>query len=139
MKNGPTLKFLTPLDCLIIKESVLDNAYRLGSVSKSEAIIDIGGGIGDFCLYASGRFPHNDVFVFEPNTVLFLVLKGNISLNKAARIKAFNIAISNGKKLKLYVPKHKTQGSLFTPKTLINHLEQELEVLNRFPSSTTII
>ncbi len=83
------------MDIWSVKETFLDRFYeRFGTVVDAGwNIIDIGGGIGDFSIFAAMKFPENRVFAFEPTPDSFRLLKENLVLNNINNVQAFPDAI----------------------------------------------
>jgi FkbM family methyltransferase len=81
-------------DARIVREMFLDRPYVKGlDLPPSPTVIDIGGYIGDFSLYAS-EYLGARVFVYEPTAENFELLQRNVALNGAAdRISVFNQAV----------------------------------------------
>jgi FkbM family methyltransferase len=91
-------------DARIVREMFLDRPYVKGlDLPPSPTVIDIGGYIGDFSLYAS-QYLGARVFVYEPTAENFELLQRNVDLNDAAdRISAFNQAVGEDGRLTLNV------------------------------------
>jgi hypothetical protein len=56
-------------------------------------VLDIGGGIGDYTLFAACAAPHGKVFAFEPFPGSFALLQENLAANHAGPVQAFAEAI----------------------------------------------
>ena len=91
------LSFLarSAMDVWSLKETFLDRFYeRFGMpVQDGWTILDIGGGIGEFTLFAAHKHPTNTVFAFEPYPESFDLLKANLELNGIDNVKAFAEAV----------------------------------------------
>ncbi len=98
MLNDGT-RFLTRslMDLWIIKETCLDRDYeRIGpTIEDGWTVIDIGAGLGDFCVHVARRFPRARVIGFEPFAQSFELLQHNILLNKLVNIRAYPVAVSS--------------------------------------------
>jgi FkbM family methyltransferase len=83
------------MDIWSAKETFLDRFYeRFGiPVQDGWTIIDIGGGIGDYTIFAAKAFPRNRVFAFEPTPNSFALLQENLRLNGVQNVQAFQEAI----------------------------------------------
>jgi FkbM family methyltransferase len=83
------------MDIWSVKETFLDRFYeRYGCpLQDGWKIIDIGGGIGDFTLFAAKDFSHNQVVAYEPTPQSFALLQDNLSANQASNVHAYNEAI----------------------------------------------
>lgn len=114
-KNNLKFEFKSFLDLLILKETIIDDYYQLKKSIKNnpKTIVDIGGGFGDFSIYAAKMFPDAKILVFEPNPILYKMLLRNITLNEVKNIDAFPTAVSSKKELILDISKEPTQTSIF--------------------------
>jgi FkbM family methyltransferase len=95
-KSGLKLKARGIMDIWSIKETFLDRFYeRFGvGIEDGWTVVDIGGGIGDYTLFAAAAAPHGKVFAFEPFPESFALLQENLAANGAAgRVQAFPEAI----------------------------------------------
>ena len=86
------------MDASIIGEIFLDNCYVRDLVLPEHPIIvDIGGYIGDFALYAAKRLNARKVVVCEPSAENLAILKRNVSNNHYEdRIEVVNKAVTDG-------------------------------------------
>jgi FkbM family methyltransferase len=94
-KSGLRLKARGVMDVWSIKETFLDRFYeRFGAaVEDGWTVVDIGGGIGDYTLFAALANPHGKVYAFEPFPQSFAFLQENVTANRATNIQAFQEAI----------------------------------------------
>lgn len=88
------LKVREPMDIWSVKETFLDRFYeRFGfPIQAGWTIIDIGGGLGDFTIYAARR-PNTRLFAFEPTPDSFALLQENLRLNQIHNVRAFQEAV----------------------------------------------
>jgi len=93
--SGLRFKTRSHVDIRNIKETFLDRIYeRLGAVIGSPwTIIDIGGGIGDFTVYAASRHPDTVTYTFEPNPSAYALLEANLQLNDLSNARLFHKAV----------------------------------------------
>jgi len=93
--DGLIFRVRSAMDVWSLKETFLDRFYeRCGTSIEDEWIImDIGGGIGEFTLFAAQNHPGNTVFAFEPFPESLNLLKENLELNRIANVKAYEDAI----------------------------------------------
>jgi len=95
--RGSDLRFKTRgvMDIWSIKETFLNRFYERFSTKIGDGwtIIDVGGGIGDFTIYAAARSPKNTVYAFEPTPNSFKVLQDNLHLNQIQNAEVFPQAI----------------------------------------------
>lgn len=85
-------------DYAIAHELFLDHQYRYCDevIRKAEnAIIDIGGHLGFFSLYASLLNPRVPIYSFEPHNGNFELLKKNLKENRVKNVTAKNLAVSD--------------------------------------------
>jgi FkbM family methyltransferase len=94
-KSGLKLKARGIMDIWSVKETFIDRFYeRFGvPVEDGWTIVDIGGGIGDYTLFAAVGHPHSKVYAFEPFPESFALLQENVRANGAANVQAFPEAI----------------------------------------------
>jgi FkbM family methyltransferase len=92
-------------DCRIVREIFFDKPYvRHFTLPRNPIIIDIGGYIGDFSIYAVKYLNAGRVIVYEPTAENFEILKQNIENNGYAdRITAVNKAVSDSHEIILNV------------------------------------
>jgi FkbM family methyltransferase len=93
------------LDARIIREIFVEQSYAAHvDLPPDPVVVDIGGYIGDFSLYAVKRLGASRVIVFEPARENFEVLQKNVRLNNyERRIIAVNKAVANNPELTLNV------------------------------------
>jgi FkbM family methyltransferase len=93
----PNLEILvrSAMDVWSVKETFVDQFYtRYGvPVQDGWTVVDIGAGIGDYCLYAAERTPAVTVFAFEPYKESYALLTRNLALNGFENVHAFQKAI----------------------------------------------
>ena len=105
-RNGLSLTIRQNIwDARIIKETFIHKPYvRYFKFHGHPTIVDIGGYIGDFSIYAVKYLNADKVIVYEPTTENFNILKQNIANNAYEnKIKAVAKAVSNSKELILNV------------------------------------
>jgi FkbM family methyltransferase len=93
-------------DARIIREIFVQRPYLRGfsSMPDSPVVVDIGGYIGDFALYAAKRMGARRVVVYEPTSENWAMLNDNIDLNSArGQIEAVNRAVGRDGVLTLNV------------------------------------
>lgn len=113
-KNDITFKTLQLLDPLIIKETIFDDAYVFKTLGNTpQYIIDVGAGLGDFCIWAAKQHPHANILAFEPNSDQFKMLLQNIRINNVNNIRAYNVAIGTKDQYVFYVARYNVRSSIF--------------------------
>lgn len=92
---GLVFRLRSAMDVWSLKETFIDRFYeRFGApVQDGWTIVDIGGGIGEFTLFAAHNHPTNTVIAFEPYTGSFDLLAANLELNGVKNVKAFEEAV----------------------------------------------
>ncbi len=91
------LKMKRPIDALVTKETIGDDAYRLHKLTNAKLIVDVGAAFGDFCIFAAWKFPKAQVLGFEPDQKAYSLLKENIQNNRIINVKIWNLAIGRGR------------------------------------------
>lgn len=92
---GVSFEVRSAMDVWSVKETFIDRFYEVHGCPIGEGwlIIDIGGGIGDFSIFAARRAPTNRVYAFEPFPGSFALLQSNLNRNQVANVQAFQEAI----------------------------------------------
>ena len=97
---GLRFEVRSAMDVWSVKETFVDRFYeRYGClVGDGWVVVDIGGGIGDFSIFAAHHHPANQVYAFEPYPGSFALLNGNLDRNQITNVQAFQEAVwsSNG-------------------------------------------
>ncbi|NMB54384.1 MAG: FkbM family methyltransferase [Leptolinea sp.] len=98
LKNsGVTFSIRNGMDVWSIKESFLDDFYRLNETSPESlnVILDIGAGIGEFAIQAGSKCPHSRIYGFEPFPESFSMFQKNIDCNGLTNIYPVGAAVSS--------------------------------------------
>jgi FkbM family methyltransferase len=95
LRDGISLRLGTPLDLLVVKETLVDDVYGLREVvgTPDGLVVDVGAGVGEFTLAAAGRFPELTVLAFEPNPAAFRLLAKNAVACGYANVETMPAAI----------------------------------------------
>lgn len=98
LKNGLRLKLRT--DSTDIQAFVnvwlkREYAQQKFEIHEKDNVIDVGGHIGLFSVYAAYFCKEGSVISFEPDEENFRLLQENIALNKLGNIKPFNLAVAS--------------------------------------------
>ncbi len=103
---------LTIIECF--RKKVYDRYLKIG---LSDSIVDIGGNIGAFSIYAASIAEKGTVYAFEPVEENFNLLEKNIKENNLHNIKVFKngVAGKNGEG-KLFLSNNKGGHSIYPPK-----------------------
>jgi FkbM family methyltransferase len=91
------------MDASILAEVFLDKDYANGmSLSAEPIVIDIGGYIGDFAIYAATHLRAKKVVTIEPSPANWELLQHNIALNRLEdRVFPVQGAVTDGSSIKL--------------------------------------
>jgi FkbM family methyltransferase len=94
--SGLVMDVRSALDAWLVKEVCLERQYEAASIPIRDgwAVVDIGGGIGEFALDVARRFPRARVFVYEPNPDSFRMLMSNLNLNGLANVVPRPVAVA---------------------------------------------
>lgn len=119
LRNGLKVNLRSKtIDRRIFNEIFFDHAYNPQGfeINETDTVVDIGGHIGCFTLYAAMSAPKGRVFTFEPSSKNFNILTQNILDNDFKHVKVFCQAIAKKTgKQKLYVEDYNTgANSLYT-------------------------
>ena len=92
-------------DARIVKEIFFDRPYvRHVKLPEKPVVIDIGGYIGDFALYAAKYLKARKVIVYEPTKENFEILSRNVANNSfEGEVIAVNKAVGTGSEIRLNV------------------------------------
>jgi FkbM family methyltransferase len=90
-------------DARILQEIFLNNPYVQGmTLGPQPTVVDIGGYIGDFALYAIKRLGARKVIIYEPSKKNFAIIKRNIENNHLGdRVVPVNMAVSDMSELSM--------------------------------------
>jgi FkbM family methyltransferase len=93
-ESGTRFKTRGAMDIWSIKETWLDRFYeRYGAaVQPGWTVVDIGGGLGDFTLFAAQE-PTSKVYAFEPTPDSFRLLQENVAMSGRRNVQAEPVAI----------------------------------------------
>jgi FkbM family methyltransferase len=83
------------MDVWSVKETLIDAFYtRYGvPVQDGWTVVDIGAGIGDYCVHATYGNPTVNLYAFEPYPGSFTVLQRNLALNGIENVTAYQKAV----------------------------------------------
>jgi hypothetical protein len=81
-REGWRFRVREPMDVWVIKETCVDGDYvQDGPLGNDWQVVDIGAGLGDFCVYAAAHCPDGLVHAYEPLATSFELLQHNLALN----------------------------------------------------------
>ncbi len=94
-KSGLHFKARSAMDLWALKETLLDRFYeRYGApIQPGWSVIDIGGGLGDYAIFAAAEQPTCQVHTIEPTPDSFALLEQNLAMNKIANVRAYSFAV----------------------------------------------
>jgi len=95
-RSGARFKVRNPMDVWVVKETYLDKGYeQYGTpLQPGWTVIDIGGGIGDFSVFAARERGCAAVYTYEPFPESFALLQDNLELNHVKTVRAFPYAVA---------------------------------------------
>jgi len=107
------------MDAVVVAEIFFDNCYlRDLSLPPNPIVVDIGGFIGDFALYAAARLRARRVVVCEPSPRNWLLLVKNIQDNHCEdRVIMVNKAVTDGRAVMLDIEAPDRGGKPESPPT----------------------
>lgn len=95
--SGLMFKVRGKMDVWSLKETLLDRFYeRYGfAVQNGWNIVDIGGGIGDYSIFAAHGRDQARVMVFEPFSESYRLLQDNLVLNQIHNVHMSSMAVGS--------------------------------------------
>ncbi len=96
-RSGLKFKVRGKMDIWSLKETLLDRFYeRYGfAVQDGWTIVDIGGGIGDYSIFAAHERDRAKVLAFEPFPESYRLLQDNLNLNQMFNVEISALAIAS--------------------------------------------
>jgi FkbM family methyltransferase len=89
LRNGATLESPAEVDLLFLFHEIwIDKIYELAGyeIKAGDTVIDIGGNIGAFVLFAAGRAPNVKIYSYEPFPANAEYLRRNIAASKLENV-----------------------------------------------------
>lgn len=115
LRNGIKYKVRAgTTDRFIINEIWLHKSYtpKGFEIKERDVVLDVGGHIGVFSVFASKFAKRGRVYVFEPSSENFELLKQNIKINDISNITAMNKAVSDREgRREFFIAKGENKGS----------------------------
>ena len=88
LDNGKRFTVNSLMDIWTIKEVILDEHYtRFHPVPKNSVVVDIGAGIGDFCVLANSKA--KQIIAYDPSLRAAKFLKKNLKINNVRNVKFY--------------------------------------------------
>jgi len=120
LRNGQTLYLRRKTSDFRTARSIFSDKSYLHppiKIPETGTILDVGGHIGCFTLFASDRAKKGRILTFEPEPTNFQFLQKNVAANQLDRVKLFPLAVTaeEGEKEMFYPKKRTSTGgnSLF--------------------------
>jgi FkbM family methyltransferase len=93
---GYTVKGTTYKELLyLFREIFMEEQYKFSPENKAPRILDCGANIGMALIYFKVKFPDAHILAFEPNPVVFELLKENVSANNLKNVEIVNAGLAN--------------------------------------------
>ena len=94
------------VDLYMIMTCARDKQYNPSSfeIKPHDTVVEIGGHIGSFSVYAAREASRGRVLVYEPDPENFTYLQKNIDLNKLSNITAEKMAVAAEKGTRMFFP-----------------------------------
>jgi FkbM family methyltransferase len=94
-KSGLSFMTRSAMDIWSIKETFLDRFYEHYGIpiQPNWTIVDIGGGLGDYTLFAATQQPGCQVYAFEPTPDSFALLQQNVAANQVHNVQSYPLAV----------------------------------------------
>lgn len=95
----------------LIREIFLLREYQISTPREAPVIIDCGANIGVSVLYFKRLFPKSVIIAFEPNPMVFQLLKSNVEQNQPKGLELYNYFLSDKEgSVEFFVNKIKALG-----------------------------
>lgn len=92
--HGFEIKYVSHYAMSVLNDSVFNNhEHWFYTENKSPVIIDAGSNIGCVALYLKHHYPNARVICFEPDELIFSLLKDNINNNKLTNVELHQCAL----------------------------------------------
>ena len=109
------------------------------TIQPTDTIIDIGGHIGSFSIWAAKQAHQGKVFTFEPNAENFLLLKENKEINEISNLEIFNLAVSEKiGEVTLFNSVHQNMGHSLYEYDLPNQAKVKTTILDEILQNNNI-
>jgi FkbM family methyltransferase len=117
LKNGYRLKIRTNSTDFyaFVNVWIVEEYKKEGfEINKDDTIIDIGGHIGIFSIYAAQFCKDGQILSYEPMYSNFKTLKENLALNDLVNVRAFNVAVTGNKnRVKIFHNKDQAAHTIY--------------------------
>lgn len=102
-------------DIGIINEVFISKVYEQPQkdiiIRNADIVIDAGGYIGDFSVYAAKRAINGNIYTFEPSSDNYSLIKKNVKLNKLLNVIVYNKGLFKESEKKIFYLNKKALGS----------------------------
>lgn len=118
-QSGARFKVRNPMDVWVVKETYLDQGYEQygTSLQPGWTVIDIGGGIGDFSVFAARERGCAAVYTYEPFPESFALLQDNVELNNVTTVQTYPYAVAGRAGIRALSTTQKEPGQFRTAGT----------------------
>ncbi|HTR18362.1 MAG TPA: FkbM family methyltransferase [Candidatus Paceibacterota bacterium] len=93
LRDGTRFFLRDQSDYFMLEEVLMNDCYRLGSISDPDIVLDVGANIGTFSILVARKFPRARIVAIEPNSENVAALQHNIDLNGLKNIEVHHRAI----------------------------------------------
>lgn len=95
LKDGASFKLRNKFDLWVVKETYLDEDYRIDDklVAKNPTIIDVGAYIGDFSIWAGKKYTNAIIYSIEPVEENYNLVQENIKASSLKNVRPFRLAL----------------------------------------------
>jgi len=94
-RTGHRFKVISALDVWVIYEIFVQEEYGWDQVNAppDATIVDIGGNIGGYAIWAGGRYPTSTIYSYEPFPGSYELLRDNLERNEIHNVRTFPLAV----------------------------------------------
>ncbi|WP_234736128.1 FkbM family methyltransferase [Tellurirhabdus bombi] len=134
LRNGMRFKARAgKFDIAMISEVIDEKIYERKAqdilIRPDDTIVDIGGFIGDFAVFAARKAPHGSVHSFEPSPGSYQLMEENIALNQLGNVVTHQKAVAGESGvLELLIPDFAEHSNTTDPALLGNGSFQKFTV-----------
>mgnify|MGYP000852555253 CR=1 FL=1 len=95
LDDGASFKLRNKFDLWVVKETYLDEDYRIDDdlIAENPTIIDIGAYIGDYAIWAAKKYLNSKVYAIEPVKENYDLVLENIENSSLSNIKPYRLAL----------------------------------------------
>lgn len=139
-RQGLSLTFTQVFDFWVYKENLITKEYPFKATGKPQIVLDIGGHLGTFSIFAARQSDQVKIYAFEPSPSTFRFLKDNLKLNHLdGQVLAYQEAvfdhdrgasffIDNTSAFRSLVHQSKTAGKLSVSTTTLSKIFKQFKI-----------